>query len=472
MHADMQTDIEIYALNEFGQKYIQIPEQYRKAYQIQASNGEQAQYRVIDGESVTVSSSGLIEPAKETWYVNGNMSTTFPQGGANEKVEIQYVFGRSTVRITTASQTYDINVTVKNYAEYYAEQVMDEYLQNKITDTMTDLEKLEVITAFPAQYDYSGNASGYVGMILSGGGDCWASTSAIIHLCEKAGLQAHARYAANDWGARSGHRNAAVKIGDSVYIAEAGNQGTKPRDYTVKKENTGFDYDVIDGKAVIQQYDGFSSDVAVPAEINGHPVTSIGDSAFYYGEHYSGVSLNSVQLPDTIADIGKNAFSKTSIKRILLPASVQTIHTFAFTESDLTEIEVAEGNTSYSSADGVLFDASRKKLITFPAAKQGVYYIPDGVNTIGSYAFGYMKKLQKVVVPESVTSIEEGAFGGSRLKEVYFKGDVPACDKYVFFFIQKAGSGQMRVSKSMRQKAFTGIYGTPAMLLQKTKKRF
>ncbi len=433
VQAAIQTDIELYALDEWCQKYIQIPDSAMKSYQIEVPGGQQARYRVVDGESVTVSSSGLIEPAKETWYVNGNMSTTFPQGGPNEKVEIENVYGKSVVQVTTASQTYDITVNVKDYAEQYAETVMDEYLHNKITESMSDFEKLEAIAAFPAQYDYSASASSYKGMIVTGGGDCWASTSAIIHLCEKVQLQAHVRYAVNDGNAGSGHRNAAVKIGDSVYVVEAGYNETKPRNYNIWEEKTGFDYSIEDGKVEIKQYDGFSSDIVIPAEIKGYPVTSIGDSAFYYGERYSDVPVHSVQLPDTIVHIGKNAFARTSIKSIRLPASVQTIHTFAFSESDLTEIQVADGNASYSSTDGVLFDADRKILIAFPAGKQGVYYIPDGVTAISTYAFGYTKKLQKVVVPESVTSIGEGAFGGCQLKEVYFKGDVPVCDKYLFF---------------------------------------
>ena len=54
------------------------------------------------------------------------------------------------------------------------------------------------------------------------GGDCWASSYTILNLCEKAGIKAHLRYAANDPGSDSDHRNVAALVDNKVYIGEAG----------------------------------------------------------------------------------------------------------------------------------------------------------------------------------------------------------------------------------------------------------
>ena len=54
----------------------------------------------------------------------------------------------------------------------------------------------------------------------------------------------------------------------------------------------------------------------------------------------------------------------------------------------LTEINVAEANPAFASADGVMFNKDMTTLIYYPNGKAGVYTILDGVRTIGDEAFG------------------------------------------------------------------------------------
>ena len=56
--------------------------------------------------------------------------------------------------------------------------------------------------------------------------------------------------------------------------------------------------------------------------------------------------------------------------------------------------------------------------------------IPDGVTSIGDYAFRGCSSLASVMIPDSVTSIGEGAFYCcDRLKDVYYGGDEAAWNK-------------------------------------------
>jgi hypothetical protein len=50
--------------------------------------------------------------------------------------------------------------------------------------------------------------------------------------------------------------------------------------------------------------------------------------------------------------------------------------------------------------------------------------IPDGVTTIGVYAFGYCSRLESITIPDSVTSIRLAAFAGSGLKSVTWPAGV------------------------------------------------
>lgn len=430
------TEVDLYVLDEDYQEYLSIPDTYAQNYQLKVNGtASKPQYSVYSGDSVTVSEDGLIEPAVTIWYRNGNYWTTVSTGAENETISVEYNFGTSVIQVKVDNAYYYVTVTVNDYAEVYAEQVIDDYIADNITDNMSDLDKLKVITAFPAQYDYSAYYSGYIGMIICGGGDCWASSSAILHLCEKVGLQAHLRYGANDGGAGSGHRNVAVKIGSDIYIAEAGFAESAPRYYSVTNAGAGYDYNIDrNGNATIVQYDGFDTDLVVPASIDGHPVTAIGEKAFYYGERYSGVILTSISLPDTITEIKDSAFNSCEkITSITIPANVRSIGDFVFTNCEsLKTIEVDKNNQYYSSVDGVLFDKGRDTLLYYPASKSGEYTVPDGVSKIGDYSFYYTNQVTTVYLPESITDIGEGAFGTSSIDTIYFYGDLPVIEPYAF----------------------------------------
>lgn len=428
-------EISLYALDDGYSEKISIPSGYAQDFKLQVSGaGQPVSFFVAEGDSVEVSEDGLITPATTIWYWNGNIGSTVSSGAEGERVVVEHNFGKSVVGIRSGAETVYVTVTVYNYATVYADEVMDQYIKENITDTMTDLEKLDKIAAFPAKYNYDAGYSGYVSMIIFEGGDCWASTSAILELCERAGLKAHLRFAANDPGAGSGHRNVAVQIGDQVYVADAGYAESAPRYYSVTPENTGFCYSVSQGKAKLLQYDGFEKNITVPADLGGFPVTEIGEDAFNYGERYSGVALERIELPDTIEKIGKSAFNSCqSLKEIQIPASVTEIGDFAFANSTALEnIFVKEGNTAYADEDGVLFSADKKRLLAYPAGKKGNYTVPEGVDEIAGYSFYYTKGVEKVVIPASVKQIGEGAFGDSKVNWLCFTGDMPEISNFAF----------------------------------------
>ena len=59
-----------------------------------------------------------------------------------------------------------------------------------------------------------------------------------------------------------------------------------------------------DGSAEITEYTGKEEALLIPSELDGHPVTGIGDRAFSWCS-----SLTSVTIPDSVTSIGDRAFS-------------------------------------------------------------------------------------------------------------------------------------------------------------------
>ena len=136
-------------------------------------------------------------------------------------------------------------------------------------------------------------------------------------------------------------------------------------------------------------------------------VTTIGYKAFQCC-----TSLTSVTIPNSVTRIGAYAFQCcTSLTSVTIPYSVTTIGALAFDNcTRLTAITVDTGNSVYSSVAGVLFNKSQTTLIQCPVGKAGSYTIPNGVTTIGNYAFSSCTSLTSVTIPSSVTTIGDLAF--------------------------------------------------------------
>ena len=117
-----------------------------------------------------------------------------------------------------------------------------------------------------------------------------------------------------------------------------------------------FEYSISDGSVIITKYIGSDTDVSVPSEIDGMPVTEIGENAFSSCENLQAVqfkapieeiaphafcnckNLTTINIPEGVKKICSGAFSWcTKLKNIHLPSTLEEIEEDAFKECPCEE---------------------------------------------------------------------------------------------------------------------------------------
>ena len=414
------TQVTLYGLNSWADEYISIPSSYATKFQLKVTGASSVTYST-NSSYLSVSDTGLITAKRVTKYTysmgNGWAYTTTTPDPTKEPIRIsqQMEFGTYTVTVRADGQTYNVSVTIQDYANTYTDKVMDDYLKANITSGMSTYDKLVKIAQFIADRNYSASYSSAVGLVVAGGADCWGSTDAAVKMAKKIGLQAWSRNGNRDAGSGSGHMNAMITDGKEYYELEAGYSGTAPRYYYIKKRTSLFSYRTVSGGVEVYQYDGQTMPevLTVPATIDGKTVIGIGNKFIQQKD-----TVKQVVLPDTIQYINDSAFNSCySLTKINFPASLKTIGKFVFTDCRaLTTITISGSNFRFT--NGALYQGTTllycpNKAITAPLS---------GTTAIADYAFYYNRNITSFTIPSTVTSIGEGAFGDcSSLTTVSFK---------------------------------------------------
>ena len=221
----------------------------------------------------------------------------------------------------------------------------------------------------------------------------------------------------------------------------------------------------------------YTGNIVIPSTVtyewNTYSVTRIGDGAF---EECNGVA--SVEIPNSITEIGEWAFDDSGIESIMIPGSVKVIGVGAFQDCEslvsmtigngvtdikeeaicfcpllssivipasVTNIEaynftdcpalesiiVEAGNEVYDSRNNcnAIIEKSTKTLLV--GCKNTV--IPNDVKIIGEDAFTGCTGLTSIVIPEGVTTIGNSAFYEcSSLVDIRIPSSVTYIDDYTF----------------------------------------
>lgn len=159
-------------------------------------------------------------------------------------------------------------------------------------------------------------------------------------------------------------------------------------------ENDGMTYHVVAiGDNAFKGSTGLTS-VTIP-----ETVTSIGNNAFM-----SCAGLTSVSIPNSVAQIGSNAFKGCmGLSSINLPVKLTALNEHAFDSCGITSIIIPEAITAIPT--GCFANCYMLETVTLPAE----------LTAIGKEAFYRCNSLKSIDLPETITTLEQGAFKSSGL---------------------------------------------------------
>ena len=189
--------------------------------------------------------------------------------------------------------------------------------------------------------------------------------------------------------------------------------------------------------------------IDIPAEVDGYPVTVIGEGALMNAETVtlpegireiksygcSTVCLKGtipstirvigeyafagfcrddgwspLELPASLQVLGDHAFHDTGFKEVILPDGLQMVGANPFSENHMLVSIIVSSNHPYLAVmDGVLYSKADRRLVCCPVSKK-IGEVPEGIRIIGEDAFNGNEGGGTIKLPESLTMIEARAF--------------------------------------------------------------
>ena len=196
-------------------------------------------------------------------------------------------------------------------------------------------------------------------------------------------------------------------------------------DYTTGETENGIGYSIDNETDVLTvTYADFSTtDLVIPAYIDSHPVTAIGDNLL---NDTPNPNLKSVVIPDTVKKIGFGAFGNCiNLESVVMSDNIEYVDDYAFRNTALT-------NNTEKWEDGALYMG--KFLYGVTTDHSGEFVIKDGTKVIGTSCFVNKQNLRgceeitSIVIPETVVSIGLFAFYNCKgLTSI----DIPESVKYI-----------------------------------------
>lgn len=187
-------------------------------------------------------------------------------------------------------------------------------------------------------------------------------------------------------------------------------------------------------EVTIYSYVGSDTDVTVPSEIKGKPVTTL------HGTFSGKETVKTVTIPEGVRLIEYNAFfGCTALTTVVLPSSLEEMTENTFYQcTNLKTVSLDTANSKLTKIGRYSF-AYCEKLTGFD--------IPSSLKELEEFVFAYCSSLKKIIIPDTVEKIDISAFRMcTNVTEIKIPGTVKEASEFALFGCDKVITAELPIS--------------------------
>ena len=187
-------------------------------------------------------------------------------------------------------------------------------------------------------------------------------------------------------------------------------------------------------EVTIYSYVGSDTDVTVPSEIKGMPVTTL------HGTFSGKETVKTVTIPEGVRLIEYNAFfGCTALTTVVLPSSLEEMTEYTFYQcTNLKTVSLDTANSKLTKIGRYSF-AYCEKLTGFD--------IPSSLKELEEFVFAHCSSLKKIIIPDTVEKIDISAFRMcTNVTEIKIPGTVKEASEFALFGCDKVITAELPIS--------------------------
>lgn len=187
-------------------------------------------------------------------------------------------------------------------------------------------------------------------------------------------------------------------------------------------------------EVTIYSYVGSDTDVTVPSEIKGKPVTTL------HGTFSGKETVKKVTVPEGVRLIEYHAFHGcTALTTVVLPSSLEEMTEYTFYQcTNLKTVSLDTANSKLTKIGRYSF-AYCEKLTGFD--------IPSSLKELEEFVFAYCSSLKKIIIPDTVEKIDISAFRMcTNVTEIKIPGTVKEASEFALFGCDKVITAELPIS--------------------------
>lgn len=198
-------------------------------------------------------------------------------------------------------------------------------------------------------------------------------------------------------------------------------------------------------------------------------LTTIGDRSFIDCK-----SIVNIEIPDSVTSIGSNAFQNCeSLENVSLSNNITNINSYLFSGCSSLETIVLP-NTVTSIGDRAFYECSNLTNITIPENVKkigvGLFYecssleeviLNDNIETIDDYTFAYCSMLESIILPKNLKTLGSSAFSSSGIELIKFDENIKTIGSTCFLNCKSLEDVYITNPDNWCNIAFSNEYANP-----------